>query len=342
MDCNTSVSNPIRLLITDCTTSRFAFHLREAGADRLFNLMIPQDDAAASLLALAPDADAILCYQAALTAEVIDAAPQLKFIQKHGLNCRNIDVAAAARRNIPVATQPLMRNVTVAEHALALMLACARKIIPAHQAVTSAAYRDMGLQPMQTSQGNYRSNWAQIQGISELYGATAGIVGMGDIGMEIARRCRAFGMDICYSQRTRHSTATEAAMAMRYLRFDELLAASDFVVLALPHTPETEGLIGAQALARMKSTATLINVGRGGLVDEAALAAALQSKQVAMAGLDVYRIEPLPAESPLRTLPNVVLLPHIGGGSYRSWEVDMPATLANIQRFFAEGGERRR
>ena len=122
---------------------------------------------------------------------------------------------------------------------------------------------------------------------------------------------------------------------MRYVPFDKLLAVSDFVVLALPHTPETEGLIGAPALARMQSTATLINVGRGGLVDEAALATALQSKQIAMAGLDVYRMEPLPAESPLRTLPNAVLLPHIGGGSYRSWAVDMPATLANIQRFFA-------
>jgi phosphoglycerate dehydrogenase-like enzyme len=215
------------------------------------------------------------------------------------------------------------------------MLACARKIIPAHQAVVGAAYQDMGLQPMQTSQGNYRSNWPRIQGVSELFRTTAGIIGMGDIGMEIAQRCRAFGMDIVYHQRTRHSTSTEAAMAMRYLPFDELLSEADFVVLVLPHTPETDGLIGEQALARMKPSATLINVGRGGLIDEAALAAALQRKQIAMAGLDVYRMEPLPADSPLRTLPNVVLLPHIGGGSYRSWAVDMPAVFANIRNFFA-------
>jgi glyoxylate/hydroxypyruvate/2-ketogluconate reductase len=335
------MTEPIRLLVTDCTTTRFAFHLREARAHETFRLMMPEIDtdaeAEAELLALACEADAILCYQRPLSAAVIDAAPSLKFIQKHGLNCRNIDVAAAARRNIPVATQPLMRNVTVAEHALALILACARKIIPAHQAVAGAAYQGMGLQPTATTQGNYRANWAQIQGITELYGATAGIVGMGDIGMEIAQRCRAFGMNVCYTQRTRHSAQTEAAFDMRYVPFDELLTASDFVVLALPHKPETEGLIGAQALARMKPTATLINVGRGGLVDEAALVAALQSKQIAMAGLDVYRVEPLPAESPLRTLPNVVLLPHIGGGSYRSWEVDMPATLGNILRFFAAG-----
>jgi phosphoglycerate dehydrogenase-like enzyme len=109
------------------------------------------------------------------------------------------------------------------------------------------------------------------------------------------------------------------------------------VVLALPHTPETEGLIGAAALARMKPSATLINVGRGALVDEDALASALQRNQIAMAGLDVYRMEPLPASSLLLALPNVVLLPHTGGGSYRSWEIDMPATLGNIQKFFASG-----
>lgn len=328
---------PLHLLITDCATSRFAFHLHESQAQQMFRLLIPADDAAQTLLALAPEADAILCYQAQLTAAVIDAAPSLKFIQKHGLNCRNIDVAAAARRNIPVATLPLMRNVTVAEHALALMLACARKIIPAHQAVSSASYQAMGLQPTQTSQGHYCSNWAGIQGMMELYGSTAGIVGMGDIGMEVARRCRAFGMNLCYYQRTRHDAATEAAFGMRYVPLDELLSASDFVVLVIPHTPDTEGIIGANALARMKPSATLINVGRGGLVDEAALADALQRQQIAMAGLDVYRMEPLPADSPLRTLPNVVLLPHSGGGSYRSWEVDMPAVLANIQRFFAGG-----
>ena len=102
----------------------------------------------------------------------------------------------------------------------------------------------------------------------------------------------------------------------------------------IPHTPESEGLIGDRELARMKPSVTLINVGRGGLVDEEALIAALQSKRIAMAGLDVYRNEPLPAASPLRTLPNVVLLPHTGGGSYRSWEIDIPASLRNIQQFF--------
>lgn len=330
-------STSINLLVTDCATSRFAFHIRESRAAEMFRVLIPKDSSVDALMALAPQADAILCYQAELGAQIIETAPHLKFIQKHGLNLRNIDVTAAARRNIPVATMPLMRNVTVGEHALALMLVCARKIIPAHLAVTGASYQAMGLEPMLTTQGNYRSNWAGIKGVMELFQTTVGIVGMGDIGMEIAKRCRAFGMNIRYYQRTRHADDIEAEFAMRYLPMDELLRVSDYVVLAIPQTPQTEGIINEKSLSLMKPTATLINVGRGALVDEAALASALMNNRIAMAGLDVYQREPLPADSPLRHLNNVVLLPHIGGGSYRSWEVDMPASLGNIEKFFVTG-----
>jgi phosphoglycerate dehydrogenase-like enzyme len=198
----------IRLLITENASSRFVAHLHESRAEEQFHLLIPKEGTEAELVALVPEADAALCYQGLLSRAIIDAAHGLRFIQKHGRNCRNIDTAAAARRNIPVAALPLMRTVTVAEHALALMLACARKIIPAHQAVVSAAYRSAGLAPTVTTQRNYRSNWAGIQGITELFGATVGIVGMGDIGMEIARRCHAFDMGIRYYQRTRHDEAT--------------------------------------------------------------------------------------------------------------------------------------
>jgi phosphoglycerate dehydrogenase-like enzyme len=107
----------------------------------------------------------------------------------------------------------------------------------------------------------------------------------------------------------------------------------DYLILVLPHTPETENMIGAAELARMKPTATLVNVARGAVVDEDALATALEAGAIAMAGLDVFRDEPLPATSPLRQLPNVVLAPHTGGGSYRSRALDRPAALANILRF---------
>lgn len=331
------MTRPMRLLVADPATGRFSQRVRGSPAAGAFRLLLPEQDTPEALLAAAPEADAILCYQAQVPAPVIEAAPALKLIQKQGVNCKNIDVAAATRRNVRVATLPLMRSITVAEHALALLLACARKIVTGHQAVTGAVYREMGLEPIVTTQRNYRANWARIEGVSELHQATAGIVGMGDIGMEIAKRCRAFGMTVVYHQRTPHPAAVEAALGIRYLPLDELLAASDYVVLVIPHTPESEGLIGARELARMKPSATLVNVGRGGLIDEDALVAALRERRIAMAGLDVYRTEPLPATSPLLALPNVVLLPHLGGGSYRGWEIDIPAALRNIERFFAEG-----
>jgi lactate dehydrogenase-like 2-hydroxyacid dehydrogenase len=333
-----AMHDSIRLLVAEGASNRVPDRVRKNPASAPFQILVPKTDSEDDLLSVAPEADAILCWKAVLSGSVIRAAPSLKFIQKHGVNCKNIDVAAATERGVPVATQPLMRNASVAEQALALMLACARKVIPGHRAVVDAIYCEMDLEPVQTSQWNHRANWAGIKGMTELFGATAGLVGMGDLGMEIARRCRAFGMEVYYYQRTPHPKEVEAAYEVRYLSLNELLGVSDYLVLVIPHTPESEGLIGANQLALMKSSATLINVGRGGLVDEEALIEALRSGRIAMAGLDVYRMEPLPTSSPLRTLLNVVLLPHTGGGSYRSWDVDIPASLGNIQRFFA--GER--
>lgn len=281
------MSEPIRLMLADGAARKIALRVRESPAARPFSLIIPENDTEGALLASAPAADAILCYQAEIPASVIRVASSLRLIQKHGLNCRNIDVAAATQGNVRVATMPLLRTVTIAEHALALMLACARKIIPGHQSVAQAAYQEMGLEPAVTSQLKYHSNWAGIKGVTEMFQATVGIVGLGDIGTEIAKRCRAFGMLLGYFQRTRHPDPIEESLAIRYRPLDELLSVSDYVVLAIPHTPESEGLIGARELARMKPSATLINVGRGGLVDEEALIAALQSQRIAMAGLDV-------------------------------------------------------
>ena len=126
----------------------------------------------------------------------------------------------------------------------------------------------------------------------------------------------------------------EAHYQARFLPLPDLLASVDYLVLVLPFTPESEGLLGAAELAQMKPSATLINVARGGVVDEDALIEALTNGQLAMAGLDVYREEPLPVSSPLRHLQNVVLSPHMGGGSYRSRVLDHPACVANILRFF--------
>jgi phosphoglycerate dehydrogenase-like enzyme len=327
------VNKPIRLLL-DSGSRRFVADvngLPEAGRFEILSYVGKGED---GLRELITQADAVYISQHGLSAELIQSAPTLRFIQKYGLNCKNIDIDAATRRGIPVATVPLFRHATVAEHALGLILACARKIVPSHRAVGQAVYQELGLEPMTTSQREHRPNWAQIAGISELKSASVGIMGLGDIGMEIAKRCRAFDMKIFYHQRQRHRFDVEEGLGVTFLPFRELLERVDYLVLILPHTKETEGLIGAEQLAWMKPTATLINVARGAVVDEKALADALASGRLAMAGLDVYREEPLPASSPLASMPNVVLTPHTGGGSYQFREADRALGLANIVDYF--------
>ncbi len=332
------MSDTIRLLVTDGASGKFLKRVQANPASAPFTIIAPDRADEDALLALAPEADAILCYKAGLSAAVIRAARNVKYIQKHGLNCKNIDVEAAAKRGIRVGTQSLMRNATVAEQALTLMLCCARKTIPGQKAVEAAVYKEMGLEPVATSQWNIRPNWPELAGVGELFGESVGIIGLGDIGMDIAKRCTAFDMKIYYHQRTRHTPDVEAEYQAAYLPFDELLKRVSYLVLVLPHTEESAGMIGAAQLARMKKTATLINVGRGALVDEEALVQALRAGEIAMAGLDVYRYEPLPAESPLLHMPNAVLTPHNGGGSNRQWDVDIPASLGKIAAFF--GGEK--
>lgn len=323
----------IRLLL-DSGSRRFVEQVSALPDAARFEILSYVGKGEEALADLITKADAVYIYQHFLPSELIQSAPSLRFIQKHGLNCKNIDVGAATERGIPVATLPLFRNVTVAEHVLALMLACARKIVPGHRAVENAVYREMGIEPIRTSQREHRGNWAKIANLIELKGTSVGIIGLGDIGMEVAKRCRAFEMNLFYHQRQQHSADVEAMFEARFLGLAELLETVDYLVLVLPHAPDSEGLIGAAELARMKPTATLINVARGAIVDEDALADALASGGIAMAGLDVYREEPLPVSSRLLNMENVVLAPHTGGGSQRSRAIDRPAALANILRFF--------
>jgi phosphoglycerate dehydrogenase-like enzyme len=323
---------PIRLVI-DSGSARFVEQVSALSDAAYFDIRSYVGQGEEALAGLVPEADVVYIYQHQLTDKMIRSAPSLRFIQKHGLNCKNIAVEAATERNIPVATIPLLRNATVAEHAMALLLACARKVVAGHRAVETAVYEEMGITPIRTAQREYRGNWAKIEGMSEVKDTSIGIIGLGDIGMDIAKRAHAFDMEILYHQRQRHSEDVEHRFAARYLPFEELLGTVDYLVLVLPHTPESERLIGAEEFARMKPSATLVNVARGGIVDQDALIEALRSGQIAMAGLDVFREEPLPSSSPLPSLPNVVLTPHLGGGSQRSRAVDRPAALANILRF---------
>ncbi|MDR5689963.1 MAG: D-glycerate dehydrogenase, partial [Armatimonadota bacterium] len=178
-----------------------------------------------------------------------------------------------------------------------------------------------------TRAGRWRSWGLELMLGQDVYGRTLGVVGLGRIGRAVARRALGFGMRVLYTSRRRHEDA-ERELGVRWRELDDLLAESDFVSLHTPLTPETHGLINRERLRRMKPTAVLVNTCRGAVVDEAALVDALREGWIWAAGLDVFDREPLPPDSPLLSLDNVVLLPHIGSASF--------ATRARMSEMAAE------
>ena len=331
------MTKPIRILVPDGANYRFGMKAEAMAAGKPFELVIPAAADEASAIAVAGGVDAIFTYKLPLTRAIMQAATGARMVQKYGLDCKNIDLAAARELGLPVFTRSLIRNATVADHAMALLLACSRKLLECHRVVAEARYLQHGYVPKATAQQNvHHGNWIKVEGVADLLEATVGIVALGDIGTEVARRLRPFGPRIVYHQRRPHPPAIEQALGVEYLPLDELLAVVDYLVLVVPLTPETESLLSRERIARMKRGACVVNVGRGGLVDEDALCDALESGQLACAGLDVFRWEPLPESSRLRTLPNVVLTPHMAGGtSERYWQNDVAGSLENIRRFIA-------
>ncbi len=271
--------------------------IHEAGmallAERCDTVVAP-DASVATLTALAREADGLLARTAPIPAAVIEAAPRLRVIARHGVGVDNIDVAAATRRRIPVAYTPDANRVSVAEHVLALLLALAKRL-PEYDAATR------------------RGHWEarNSYGAMDLAGKTLGVVGMGRVGATVARKAAA-GLDMRVFGYDPHlpAAAIAAAGAEPVARLEDLLAASDAVTLHVPLTPATRGLVGGRALARMRPTAILINTSRGGIVDEVALRDALAAGRLRGAALDVFETEPPGAADPLFTLPNVIVTPH--------------------------------
>lgn len=230
--------------------------------------------------------------------EVFEAAPNLKIVSNLAVGYNNIDLEAAHKHGVTVTNTPDVLTESTADLTFALLLATARRVIEAEKTVRSGDWQSW------TPMGMTGQN---------VGGATLGIIGMGRIGEAVARRAKGFGMDILYHNRTRRNLED-----VRYAEFEELLKTSDYVVILTPLTPETKGMIGAKELAMMKESACLINVARGGIVDEMALYEALKEKQIWGAGLDVFEQEPVPIDHPLLTLPNVTVLPHIGSATVQT------------------------
>ena len=224
-------------------------------------------------------------------AALLDAAPRLRAIANMAVGTDNIDVEAAAQRGIPVGNTPGVLTDATADLAFALLLALARRIVPGAGKVRAGEWL----------------TWEPAADLgADLAGAVLGIVGRGRIGQATARRAEGFGMEVVHSSRSSG------------VPLGELLERADFVSLHTPLTPETRHLIDAAALARMKSTALLVNTSRGGVVDQDALRAALHEGRIAGAALDVTDPEPLPPDHPLLDAPNLLVVPHVGSATVRT------------------------
>ncbi|KQW53654.1 3-phosphoglycerate dehydrogenase [Nocardioides sp. Root1257] len=253
------------------------------------------------LLSAISDVDALLVRSATkVDAEALAAATRLKVVARAGVGLDNVDVRAATQAGVMVVNAPTSNIVSAAELAVALMLAAARHVSPAHAALKNGEWK--------------RSRYTGI----ELYEKTVGIVGLGRIGVLVAQRLSAFGMKvIAYDPYVQAGRA--AQMGVRLVDLDTLLAEADLMSVHLPKTPETVGLIGVEQLAKVKPSLVLVNAARGGIVDEPALYSALKEGRVAAAGLDVFAVEPC-TDSPLFELENVVATPHLGASTDEAQE----------------------
>jgi phosphoglycerate dehydrogenase-like enzyme len=249
----------------------------------------------------------------AVTAEMIAACPDLKLIQRLGERSDGLDLAAAAARGIPVSCLPRPSLAYTAEHAMLLMLALAKKLAVADRLVRRGGWDECKVQPAD----NVAYNWAGVPDVGGLSGKTLGIIGLGEVGMLLARRARAFDMTVLYHNRRSLPAARDGELGIAYAAMADLLAGSDFVALTAANLPENDRLIGAAAFAAMKPSACFVNISRGRMVDEDALYGALTGGRIAGAGLDVHRIEPRPPGDRFAALDTVIMTPHLAGGSRR-------------------------
>ncbi|HEV2369535.1 MAG TPA: phosphoglycerate dehydrogenase [Acidimicrobiales bacterium] len=281
-----------RILVTEELADAGIEMMAGSGHDVDVRLGLSPDD----LLGAVKGADALVVRSATkVTAAVFEAADQLTVVGRAGIGVDNIDMEAATRRGVMVANAPQSITLSTAEHTMAVLLALARNVPQAHSALVAGRWE--------------KSKWEGV----ELYGKTLGVLGVGRIGTLVAQRAHAFGMRLVAWDPW---MAAERArvLGIELLELDELLAQSDFITIHLLKTPDSVGLLGKDRLVRTKPGVRIVNVARGGIIDEDALAEALRSGQVAGAALDVFAEEPATA-SPLFEMSNVVVTPHLGAST---------------------------
>ncbi len=256
-----------------------------------------------------------------IDAEVLAACPRLKICANMAVGYNNFDLDAMTARGVLGTNTPDVLTETTADFGFALLMATARRITESEHYLRAGQW----------------TKWSfDMFAGSDIHGATLGILGMGRIGQGIARRgALGFGMNVIYHNRSRLDAATEAECKARYVSKEELLKTADHLVLVLPYSATSHHAIGAAELAQMKPTATLVNIARGGIVDDAALAQALRDKRIAAAGLDVFEGEPA-VHPDLLTVPNVVLTPHIASSSVPTRLAMANLAADNLIQFFTK------
>lgn len=289
----------------------------------------------AELRATLGEADAVIVESLPIGAAELDLAPRLALVQKFGMLAANIDVAACAQRGVAVEIQRRRVNIAVAEQAFALMIALAKRLCQLNFVVEEKALREAGFDPSPYDRrytGN--SNFARITGLRTLHGSVLGLIGLGEIGRELASRSHAFGMKVLYHQRNRINPLEECALGASYVGLAELMAQSDFISIQLPLNAATKGFLGRDALQRLRPGTILVNAARGELIERAALIEALDSGLLAGFGLDVGYTEPAKPDDPLLKYKagNVILLPHTAPAERANGLKDMEEMCVKIWR----------
>lgn len=253
---------------------------------------------------LAQEADALITRGGIkVTRELMASSPRLKAVGVHGIGCDHVDLEAARELGKIVFNTPTALTETVAEMTMALMLALTRRVVSADKAVRA---------------GEWSRKYGDLRG-TEIVGKTVGIIGLGKIGSAVARRLKPFGVRLIYHD-VRESPELERETGIERVAIDELLSRSDIVTLHVPYTSETHRIISGEEIGMMRDGAFIVNTARGRIIDQGALVEALRRGKVAGAALDVFEEEPLDPGSPLASMDNVILTPHLGASSVEAME----------------------
>jgi len=276
------------------------------------------------MLAPLADVEALYVFNGTVNEAVFAAAPKLRIVQRGGVGYDSIDLEAAKRHNVFVCNNAGNNAVKVAEHCLMMMLALGTHIFPVHELTREARWQE--------ARAYSKVNF-------ELRGRTLGIVGLGNIGSNLARRAKALEMPVVYNDIRDIDPEVLEATGARFKSKEELFASSDFISINTPLTPETRNMIDAKALALMKPSAFLICAARGNIVDEAALRQALDEERLAGAGIDVFSVEPLEKDNPLLGAKNIILSSHLAGVGVDTSERGRKRAHDNIRRCLIQGLE---